>query len=187
MANELIKRLFTFGGISSSEKKFTASEARQFYDEGSITWMELRNLVKEHFTDPSGRKCRYVCPKCRGPLSHCPDPGCIKQGIGHHLLEEDGKDCDGDVSYKTALLFYDVKQPHGHKELSVDMNIIEKIKRELDEAVQGVLAKYTSKEATEGCEFHGELRGLLQEKNFPETATGWHFQIGDGLPSGWKK
>jgi hypothetical protein len=62
----------------------------------------------------------------------------------------------------------------------------EQIGRELDEAVRAVLAKYATADFPGGCEFHGELRGVLQHAGHPETATGRCFTIGSGLPEGWK-
>lgn len=121
------------------------------------------------------------------PMRHCPDPACAEEGVGHHLLEEDAEGCDTNIPYKTALKYYEpiLHEVGGHKAWCADMSVIEKIKKELNEAIQGVLAKYDTADYPEGCEFHGELMGLLQQKGHPETATGWYFQVGDGLPKRW--
>lgn len=60
-----------------------------------------------------------------------------------------------------------------------------RLERELNEAIQAVLAKYTTADCGP-CEFHGELAGIIQHKGMPETATGWRFPIGNGKPKGWK-
>ena len=64
------------------------------------------------------------------------------------------------------------------------MEILKQIEGELNSAIQAVLSKYNTVDLP-SCEFHGQLVGIIQHKGHPETATGWHFNVGDGLPSGW--
>jgi len=35
-------------------------------------------------------------------------------------------------------------------------------------------------------EYRGEMRGVLAVAEQPESANGWVFKIGRGLPEGWK-
>jgi len=62
---------------------------------------------------------------------------------------------------------------------------MEAIEREINEAILQALAKYATSGYSVGLEFHGELRGILQDIGHPETGTGWGFKIGNGLPPGW--
>ena len=62
---------------------------------------------------------------------------------------------------------------------------IEAIKREINEAILQALAKYATSDYPGGMEFNGELRGILQYRDHPETGTGWGFKIGNGLPPRW--
>lgn len=59
------------------------------------------------------------------------------------------------------------------------MDKISEIRNELQDAIKAVLNRHN-------LEMHGEIAGLLQEKDRPETATGWRFPIGNGIPQGWK-
>jgi hypothetical protein len=120
-------------------------------------------------------------------MRHCPDPACAEEGVGHHLLEEDCEGCDTNIPYATAWKYYEpiLQEVGGHKAWGAEMSVIEKIKKELNEAIQGVLAKYSTDDYPEGCEFNGELIGILQQTGHPETATGWYIPVGDGLPKGW--
>lgn len=145
-------------------------------------------LCVEWSMDASGRKFYYVCPKCHAPMTHCPDPACAEEGVGHHLLDEDWNGCDEDIPYKSALMHYGGENEQGERvytEWCVSKPMLEQINKEINEAIQAVLAKYTSKDYPEGCEFHGELIGLLQHKNAPETAIGQYVKVGKGLPETW--
>lgn len=64
------------------------------------------------------------------------------------------------------------------------MEILKKIEGDLNLAIQAVLSKYNTEDLP-GCEFHGQLVGIFQHQGHPETATGWRFKIGDGLPLKW--
>lgn len=185
----LMRRLITINGPRSDRiPKRPKSEWRKMYDEGSITFRELQMLCVEWSTDASGRQFYYVCPKCSAPMTHCPDPACAEEGVGHHLLEEDNEKCGDDVSYKTALMYYkgvdEGKEKH-YTGWCVSRPVLDQISKEINEAIQGVLAKYATKDYPEGCEFHGELIGLLQQKNAPETAIGQYIKVGNGMPETW--
>lgn len=159
---------------ASDPTSMTLWQARERYELGDMTWKEVqyRAGALSRSTNSAGKKFHYVCPKCSAPLKHCPDPACAEEGMGHHMLEEDWEGCDEDVPYSTALMYYD--------DIVVDNAMMEEIEKELEAAVQAVLAKYD-------CEFHGRLTGILQQKGHPETANGRNFQVGDGVPKGWPK
>lgn len=191
-----MKKLLWFRFSPDTWDRDKKAKALEMYDKGMITRMEYRAIMLEWSTDASGRKFHYQCPKCGKPMRHCPDPSCAEDGVGHHLFEEDWEGCDEDIPYATATrVYFPVVVSPGNvpggttvmESVVIEMSMIDQIKAELNEAIQKVLAKYSTDDYPEGCEFHGELRGLLQQKGHPETANGWHFQIGKGLPEGWQK
>lgn len=47
-------------------------------------------------------------------------------------------------------------------------------------AVQAVLVRH-------GLELHGEVRGLVQQPGQPETAIGFTWPVGNGVPPGWRR
>jgi hypothetical protein len=181
----LMRRLITVNGPAGS---VPIGKARELYEAGHITLIEFRIVAASWSKDANGKQFKYICPKCHAPMSHCPDPICQEEGVGHHLLEEDWEGCDADISYKTAMRYYKGEDEGKSKHYSgwcVYMNVLEKIKAELNEAVQAVLKKYATNDYPEGCEFHGELIGLIQQKDAPETAVGQYVKIGNGLPDAW--
>jgi hypothetical protein len=54
-----------------------------------------------------------------------------------------------------------------------------------DEVMVAVIRAVESSVAGLGMEVHGELRGLLQDADRPETANGFAVSVGGGLPPGW--
>lgn len=60
---------------------------------------------EECCTDAEDRKFYYVCNKCGKPVTTCPDPACMADGVGHHKNEEDW-DCRDDVPYDDCSRIY---------------------------------------------------------------------------------
>jgi hypothetical protein len=167
------KKMYWFRFSENSFKPEMRAKAQEMYDKGAITDMERQSLLIEWSTDCSGRKFHFVCPKCGKPMRHCPDPSCAEDGVGHHLFEEDWEGCDEDIPYSTAHRVYFPWKAGSETMISemYEAPMVDQIKAELNEAIQKVLEKYNTDELP-GLEFHGELRGILQHKDHPETATG---------------